>query len=181
VVKACKTLVKLYIENNQFYETEAVLAMAEKGGVDMKYYKELSEACMFVIKQKYKEAVPVLKRLDETISGMEGAVDREQLKEAGSKLKSNRNSKPEEPSYDPKNISYSKRSNHTSKPAKISFKVEVETPVGHSHPGNLKRNKTIELEAAEEVANISKPFHSNRKYHAPRSSNFKLEEEHREG
>lgn len=68
MTKSCKTLIKLYIENNQFYETESVVKLAQKFGIDIKYYKELSEACMLVIKQKYCEAVGILKRLYDSLN-----------------------------------------------------------------------------------------------------------------
>lgn len=69
MVKSCKTLVKIYIENHQFYETESVIKLAQAYGLDIKEYKQLSQACMFVIKQKYAQAIPIFNRLYQHITG----------------------------------------------------------------------------------------------------------------
>jgi hypothetical protein len=130
---------------------------------------------MLVIKQKYRESVPILKHLYEAISGIGGPLD-QQMRVSSSKLRSNRNIRPEEHS-EYKHVSHTKRSNQTSKPARINIKIEEEAAMGHSHYNpikpatnpHLKRNKTIEFEASEEVPSISKLFHSNRKYHNPKA------------
>lgn len=42
MVKACKALIKLYIQNNQFYETESVIKLSEKYSLDIKEHRTLS-------------------------------------------------------------------------------------------------------------------------------------------
>lgn len=107
--KACKMLIRLLVENNQFYETENVLQLSTQYKIPMRNYRDLCEGCMLVIKQKYEKATPILKKLYLNlksnpnkcvlkISDMEDEwqkpTDSNLLRESAKKIKSNRNSQP---------------------------------------------------------------------------------------
>lgn len=76
MAKSCKTLIRIYIENNQFYQTQFVLKLANKYELDkdqanlygINQYKALCQVCMLVIRQKYEQATPTLKKLYDNIT-----------------------------------------------------------------------------------------------------------------
>lgn len=66
--KAAKALIRIHMENYQFYEASNVVELIKNYEIEAEEENQLCEACMEVIKHKYEKAKIKLKKIYEDLN-----------------------------------------------------------------------------------------------------------------